>query len=210
MSVFTLAISCLTMSNLHWFLDLIFQVLRQYCFLQHCNLLSPPYTLTTASFPLWPASSFFLEQFLCFSPVTYWTLTDLGGSSSGVLHSWFSHCWWGSRSKNTEVACHFLLQWTTFFQNSPPQPIRLGWTCTAWLIASLSYMKLWSMWSFWLASCDCGLWGAHKFTFLLQGERQQLQLHSPLSETRLKVCISIKPSSQWFLPSESACLDSQW
>ena len=27
---------------------------------------------------------------------------------------------WGSHSKNTEVVCHSLLQWTTFCQNSPP------------------------------------------------------------------------------------------
>ena len=32
MSVFTLAISCLTISNLPWFMDLPFQVSMQYCF----------------------------------------------------------------------------------------------------------------------------------------------------------------------------------
>ena len=26
----------------------------------------------------------------------------------------FSYCSWGSQGKNTEVVCHFLLQWTTF------------------------------------------------------------------------------------------------
>ena len=31
MSIFTLAISCLTTSNLHWFMDLTFQVPMQYC-----------------------------------------------------------------------------------------------------------------------------------------------------------------------------------
>ena len=46
---------------------------------------------------------------------------------------------------------HSLLQWTTFCQNSPLRPIHLGWPCTAWLIASLSYAslsattRLWSM-----------------------------------------------------------------
>ena len=35
MSMFTLDISCLTTSNLPWFMDLIFQVPRQYCSLQH-------------------------------------------------------------------------------------------------------------------------------------------------------------------------------
>ena len=30
------------------------------------------------------------------------------------------NCSWGSQGKNTEVVCHSLLQWTTFFQNSFP------------------------------------------------------------------------------------------
>ena len=47
MSVFTLAISCLTMSNLPWFMDLIFQVPMHYCSLQHQILLSSPDTSTT-------------------------------------------------------------------------------------------------------------------------------------------------------------------
>ena len=45
----------------------------------------------------------------------------------------FSYCSWGSQDKNTEVVCHFLLQWTTFCQNSPPSPIRLRCPCKAWL-----------------------------------------------------------------------------
>ena len=68
----------------------------------------------------------------------------------------FSYCSWGSRGKNTEVVCHSLLQWTTFGQNAPPRPVRLGWPHTAWLVASLSYTGLWSTWSVWLVSCDCG------------------------------------------------------
>ena len=35
LSTFTLAISCLTTSNLPWFMDLTFQVPMQYCSLQH-------------------------------------------------------------------------------------------------------------------------------------------------------------------------------
>ena len=30
----------------------------------------------------------------------------------------FSYCLWGSCRKNTGVVCHFLLQWTMFYQNS--------------------------------------------------------------------------------------------
>ena len=36
------------------------------------------------------------------------------------------------------MVCHSLLQWTTFCQNSPPWPGRLGWHYMAWLIVSLS------------------------------------------------------------------------
>ena len=47
MSMFTLAISCLTTSNLPWFMDLTFQVPMQYCSLQHQTLLLSPVTSTT-------------------------------------------------------------------------------------------------------------------------------------------------------------------
>ena len=50
----------------------------------------------------------------------------------------FSYCSWGSQGENTYVVCHSLLQWTAFCQNSPPQPIRLGWPYIGWLIVSLS------------------------------------------------------------------------
>ena len=67
----------------------------------------------------------------------------------------FSYCSWGSHVKNAKVVCHSLLRWT-FFQKSPPWPTHLNGPYTAWLMVSLSYTKLWSMWSFWLVFCDCG------------------------------------------------------
>ena len=42
MLTFTLAISCLTTSNLPWFIDLTFQVPMQYCSVQHQTLLLSP------------------------------------------------------------------------------------------------------------------------------------------------------------------------
>ena len=85
MSVFTLAISCLTTSNLPWFMDLTFQVPMQYCSSQHQTLLSPPDTSTTEHhFCFGPASSSFLELFLCYSLITYWTPADLEGLSPSV------------------------------------------------------------------------------------------------------------------------------
>ena len=86
MSTFTLAISCLTTSNLPWFTDLTFLVPMQYCSLQHRTLLPPPVTSTTGyCFCFGSVSSFFLELFLHWSPVAYWAPTDLGSSSFSVL-----------------------------------------------------------------------------------------------------------------------------
>ena len=56
---------------------------------------------------------------------------------SDSIQPFFSYCSWGSQGKNTEVACHSLLQWTTFCQKSPPWPICLGWPYMAWFIVSL-------------------------------------------------------------------------
>ena len=80
--MFTLAISCLTISNLPWFMDLTFQVPTQYCSLQHRTLLPSPLTSTTGCyFCFGSVSSFFLELFLHWCPVAYWVPTNLGSSS---------------------------------------------------------------------------------------------------------------------------------
>ena len=86
MLTFTLAISCLTTSNLPWFMDLTFQVPMQYCSLQHQTLLLSPVTSTTGyCFCFGSIPSFFLELFLHWSPVAYWAPTDLGSSSFSIL-----------------------------------------------------------------------------------------------------------------------------
>ena len=70
MSMFALAISCLTTSNLPRFMDLTFQDPRQYCSLQPQTLPSPLDTSTTGCrFCFGSASSFFLELFLHSFPV---------------------------------------------------------------------------------------------------------------------------------------------
>ena len=86
MSVFTVAIFCLTTSNLLWFMDLTFQVPMQYCSLQHQTLLLSPVTSTAAySFCFGSIPSFFPELFLRWSPVACWAPTDLGSSSFSFL-----------------------------------------------------------------------------------------------------------------------------
>ena len=85
MSTFTLAISCLTTSNLPWFMDLTFQVPMHYCSLQHRTLLPSPVTSTNeCCFSFGFVSSFFLELFCHWSPVAYCAPTDLGSSSFNV------------------------------------------------------------------------------------------------------------------------------
>ena len=75
--MFTLAVFCLTASNLPWFMDLTFQVPMQYCSLQHWTLLLSPVTSTT-----WCCFFLWLCVFICsgvISPLisssilgTYW------------------------------------------------------------------------------------------------------------------------------------------
>ena len=86
MLMFTLAISCLTTSNLPWFMDLTFQVSMQYCSLHPWTLLACPVTSTTGHyFCLGFISSYLLESFLHSSSVACWSPTDLGSSSFRVL-----------------------------------------------------------------------------------------------------------------------------
>ena len=86
MLMFTLAISCLTTSNLSWFMDIMFQVPMQYRSLQHQTLLPSPITSTAGCcFCFGSISSFFLELFLHYSPVAYWAPTNLGSSLFSVL-----------------------------------------------------------------------------------------------------------------------------
>ena len=84
--MFTLAISCLTTSNLPGFMDLTFQVPMQCCSLQHWTLLPSPVPSTTGCcFCFCSVSSFFLELLLYSPPGAYWAPTDLGSSSFSVL-----------------------------------------------------------------------------------------------------------------------------
>ena len=126
--MFTLAISCLTMSNLPWFTDLTFQVPMQHGSLQHLTLLSPPGTSSTKHhLRLGSASSLFLELFLYSSLVAYWTSSDVGGLSSGVLSFCLFILFMG-----------FLRQdhWSGFLFPSPVDHILSGlstMTCPSWV-----------------------------------------------------------------------------
>ena len=136
MSMFTLAICCLTTSNLPSFMDLTFQVPMQYCSLQHQTLLPSPVNIHN-----WVLFSLWLHLFIFF-----WNyFSTLFQYHIGHLPTWgvyfslsclfaFSYCSWGSQG-NTEVVCKSFFQWITFCQT---WPVCLGWPYMAWLIVSLN------------------------------------------------------------------------
>ena len=133
MSMFTLAISCL--------ITLIFTLIHgpnipgSYAILLFT---ASDFTSITSHIHAWVLFSLWLHLFFLsgvISPLftssilgTYWP-----GEFIFQCHIFFafSYCSWGSQIKNTEVACHSLLQWTTFCQNSPelsPSLLEIGKT----------------------------------------------------------------------------------
>ena len=136
MLTFTLIISCLTTSNLPWFMDLTFQVPMQYCSLQHQTLLLSPVTSTAVyGFCFGSIPSFFLELFLHWSPVAYQAPTDLGSSSFSIL----SFCLLNTADgvRKGRILKWFAIPFSSgpleVCQTSPPWPICLGWPHKAWL-----------------------------------------------------------------------------
>ena len=130
----------------------------QYCSLQHQTLLPLPDTFTTGHFRFGSNSSFFLELFLHSSPVAYWAPINLGSSSFSVLSFYLFILFMGfSRQEYWSGLPFPLLQWTTFCQNSPPWPVRLGWPHTAWLIeldkAVVHEVRLVSFLCLWFSFC---------------------------------------------------------
>jgi len=128
MLMLTLPISCLTISNLPWFVDLTFQVSMQYYYsLQHYTLLPPPDTSTTASFLL--LLSLFISSEAT-SPLFPSSIVDsylAGGIHLSVSYIFTSsYCSQASQGKNAEVVCHSVLQWTPFCQISAAWPIYLS------------------------------------------------------------------------------------
>ena len=154
MSMFTLAISCLTTSNLPWSMDLTFQVPMQYYSLQHWTLLPSPLTSTTEHcFCFSSTSSFFLELFLHSSPVAYWAPTYLGSSSFSVLSFCLFILFMGFSRQE---------YWNGLPFPSPVDHIFFTMTHLSWVVLQgmahsfTELDKLWTMWSVWLVFCDYG------------------------------------------------------
>ena len=84
MSMFTLAISCLTTSNLLWFMDLTFQIPMQYCSLQH-------WTLHHQSHPQWVLFLLWLYLFILSGVTSKLTSSSIFSQFSPVQS--LSHVW---------------------------------------------------------------------------------------------------------------------
>ena len=123
MSMLTLVISCLTMSNLPWFMNLTFQVPMQYCSLQHWTLLSlPDIVATECHFHFGPVTSFFLELLLYHNCPLLFPSRKLDIFWPGRAHlpvSYrfaFSYCSWSSHSR--------ILEWFAICCPSRPHFVR--------------------------------------------------------------------------------------
>ena len=134
MSMFILAISCLTTSNLLWFTDLTFQVSIHVVLysirlaFHHQPQPQPQLRVITALgqmlLSFW---YFFLAILVNVRPspsVAYWTSSILGEGARlpESCLSAFSYCSWGFHGKNTGVGCHSLLWWSsvrTLHRDSP-------------------------------------------------------------------------------------------
>ena len=139
MSTFTLAISCLTTSNLPWFMAITFQVSVQIWSLQHWTLLLSPVTSTTGyCFCFGSIPSFFLELFLHWSPVAYCVLTHLGSSPFSILSFCLFILFMGFSRQEYWSGLPFPSLVNHICQTSPPWPVDLGWPRMAWL----SFMEL--------------------------------------------------------------------
>ena len=133
MSTFTLAISCLTTSSLHWSwtwrsrfpCNIVLYSIRLCFYHQSHPQLGIVFTLAPSLHSFWSYFSTDLQWHIGI-------LLTWGVSLSVSYHFSFSYCSLGSQGKNTEVVWNSLLQWTIFCPNPPPWPVHLGWPYTVW------------------------------------------------------------------------------
>ena len=83
--MFTLAISCLTTSNLPWFMDLTFQVTMQHCSLQYQTYSLHSHIHNRVLFSLWLHLLILSGVISPLFSSSIWAPTDLGSSSFSVL-----------------------------------------------------------------------------------------------------------------------------
>jgi len=144
MSVFILAISCLTTTNWPWFMDLTLQVPMQYCSLQHWTLLSPPDNHNWAPFLLSPSLFIFSGSISNCPPLVPSTTLDTFWPRELIFWCYIFlpfHTVHG-------VLMARILEWFVIpsssgphFVRTLPWPICLGWLWTARLL-SLTKLRM--------------------------------------------------------------------
>ena len=105
--------------------------------------------------------SFLLELFLHSSPVAYWAPTDLGTSSFSVLSFCLFILFMGFLRQECRSGLPFPPPVDNVLSDlsTMTRPPWLALRCMTQIV-SLSYTRLWSVWSVWLVSCDCGFHSA--------------------------------------------------
>ena len=155
MSMFTLAISCLTTSNLPWFMDLIFQIPMQYCSLKHqTSITSHIHNWVFVCFA--SVSSFFLDLFLHWSPVAYWAPTDLGSSSFSILSFCLFILFMGFSRQEYWSGLPFPSPVDHILSDVSAWLIRLGGPHKTWLSFIELDKAVVLVWLDWLVFCDYG------------------------------------------------------
>ena len=139
-------------------MDLTFQVPMQYCSLQHRTLLLPPVTFTTGCcFCFGSIPSFFLELFLHWSPVAYWTPTYLGSSSFSVLSFCLFILYMGFSRQEYWCGLPFPSPVDHILSDLSTMPACLGWPHRAWLSFIELDKAVVLVWLDWLVFCDYGV-----------------------------------------------------
>ena len=186
MSMFNLAISCLTTSNLPWVMEVTFQVPVHYCSLQYLT------TSITSHIHNWVLLLLWLCPFILsgvISPLTSSSILGIYPSGEFIFQCpiFFvsSYCSCGSQGKNTEVVWHSFLQWTTFYQNSPPRPVHLGWPYTSWLSSLIPRMSMFTLSISCLTTCNLPWFMDLTFKVPMQhfSLQHQILLLSPVTST---------------------------
>ena len=142
MSMFTLAISCLTTPNLPWFLHLTFQLPMQYCSLQHWTLLPSPVISTAGCCSCFGSIPHSFWSYFATDLQAYWAPTDSGSSSFSVLSFRLFLLFMGFSRQEYWSGWPFRSPLDHVLSELSPWLVHLGGLYTAWLTVSLKNWKI--------------------------------------------------------------------
>ena len=138
-------------------MDLTFQVRMQYSSLQHQTLLLSPVTSTAGySFCFDSIPLFFLELFLHWSPVAYWTSTDLGSFSFSILSCYLFILFMGFSRQEYWNDLSFPSPVDHILSDLSPMTIPSWVAPRAWLSLIELDKSVVLVWLDWLVFCEYG------------------------------------------------------